>query len=197
MLQKVRNWDELGDFSLAGYQCKSSSTPHRHYFREANVLSCEKIKGFHLWCQYFISFRQGRRKGNVLIKLATNQTEQQWRIYIVKFWTRAPPPGVQILSISCSFWENLAKSYVGAPPLGSWRPLLGEILDPPLNSQGVESTRTIFSLLDHYILPFYCLLFYIFSKFCFPSVWRSNVNGHNWLILNWQKLWIQIKGNIC
>ena len=40
-------------------------------------------------------------------------------------------PLVQILSISCSFWENLAKSYVGAP-LGSWRPLLGEILDPPL-----------------------------------------------------------------
>ena len=43
-----------------------------------------------------------------------------------------PPLGVQILSISCSFWENLAKSYVGAPPLESWRPLLGEILDPPL-----------------------------------------------------------------
>ena len=42
-----------------------------------------------------------------------------------------PPLGVQILSISCSFWENLAKSYVGAPP-ESWRPLLGEILDPPL-----------------------------------------------------------------
>ena len=45
----------------------------------------------------------------------------------------APPPGVQILSISCSFWENLAKSYVGAP-LGSWLPLLGEIVDPPLVS---------------------------------------------------------------
>ena len=35
------------------------------------------------------------------------------------------PPGVQILSISCSFWENLAKSYVGAkwgvgtPPQGN------------------------------------------------------------------------------
>ena len=43
----------------------------------------------------------------------------------------ARPPGVQILSISCSFWENLAKSYVGTP-VGSWRPLLGEILDPPL-----------------------------------------------------------------
>ena len=30
-----------------------------------------------------------------------------------------------------SFWENLANLYVGAPP-GSWRPLLGEILDLPL-----------------------------------------------------------------
>ena len=31
------------------------------------------------------------------------------------------PPPVQILSISCSFWENLAKSYVGAPTSGkSW-----------------------------------------------------------------------------
>ena len=33
-------------------------------------------------------------------------------------------PRVQILSISCSFWENLANSYLGAPPR--------EILDPPL-----------------------------------------------------------------
>ena len=33
----------------------------------------------------------------------------------------APPPGVEILSISCSFWENSTNSYVGAPP-GSWRP---------------------------------------------------------------------------
>ena len=47
--------------------------------------------------------------------------------------------GVQILSISCSFWENLANSYVGAPPpLGSWRPLLGEILDPPLTVYHLE-----------------------------------------------------------
>ena len=44
----------------------------------------------------------------------------------------APPPGVQILSISCSFWEFFVKSYVGAH-LGSWRPLFGEILDPPLD----------------------------------------------------------------
>ena len=33
------------------------------------------------------------------------------------------PPGIQILSISCSFWEILAKLYVGAP--GSWRPPRG------------------------------------------------------------------------
>ena len=46
-----------------------------------------------------------------------------------KFWTRPPP--VQILSISCSFGGNLAKSYV-APPWRVGAPLLGEILDPPL-----------------------------------------------------------------
>ena len=55
---------------------------------------------------------------------------------------RPPPPGVKILSISCSFWKILAKSYVGAP-LGSWRPLLGEILDPPLID--VESNTTFIS----------------------------------------------------
>ena len=31
---------------------------------------------------------------------------------------RPPPLGVQILSISCSFWENLAKLCVHAPPGG-------------------------------------------------------------------------------
>ena len=42
--------------------------------------------------------------------------------------TRAPSLGVQILSISCSFWQNLAKSYVGAPPHspGNWRPSSGK-----------------------------------------------------------------------
>ena len=39
-------------------------------------------------------------------------------------------PRVQILLIACSFWGNLAKSYVGAP-LEAWRPRLGEILDLP------------------------------------------------------------------
>ena len=39
----------------------------------------------------------------------------------------APPPipRVQILSISCSFWGNLAKPYVGAP-LESLRPISGK-----------------------------------------------------------------------
>ena len=36
-----------------------------------------------------------------------------------------PPLGTQILSISCSFWENMAKSYVCAPP-GRWRPPPGK-----------------------------------------------------------------------
>ena len=53
---------------------------------------------------------------------------------------------VQIPSISCSFWENLAKSYVGAPP-GSWRPLLGEILDPPLVVVKIEHFISMLSLL--------------------------------------------------
>ena len=43
----------------------------------------------------------------------------------------APPLQTKIFSISCSFSENLAKSYVRAP-LESWRPLLWGILDPPL-----------------------------------------------------------------
>ena len=47
---------------------------------------------------------------------------------------RSPPPlspWPKIFSISCSFLENLAKSYV-APPLEGWRPLLRGILYPSL-----------------------------------------------------------------
>ena len=56
------------------------------------------------------------------------------------------PPGAQILSISCIFLENMAKSYVGAP-LGSWRPLLGEILDPPLARTTAQRGRIIVLLI--------------------------------------------------
>ena len=38
------------------------------------------------------------------------------------------PLGVQILSISCSFWENLANLYVGTPP--------GELVPPPQGNPG-------------------------------------------------------------
>ena len=60
-----------------------------------------------------------------------------WSVILPKFLkteikysggSKPPPPGVQILSISCSFWENLAKLCVHAPPpppQGS-RPHLGE-----------------------------------------------------------------------
>ena len=52
------------------------------------------------------------------------------------------PMGAQILSISCSFWENMAKSYVGAP-LWSWYPLLVEILDPPLRSTYTDASTPL------------------------------------------------------
>ena len=44
--------------------------------------------------------------------------------------------GAQILSISCSFRENLAISYVGAPPPSGELAPPGEILDPPLQVEG-------------------------------------------------------------
>ena len=47
---------------------------------------------------------------------------------------RMPPWGSQIFQFHAvfgKFWQNCML----APPLGSWRPLLGEILDPPLLSQ--------------------------------------------------------------
>ena len=45
----------------------------------------------------------------------------------------APPLRPKIFSISCSFSENLTKSYVGAPTPEGRRPLLQGILDPPLH----------------------------------------------------------------
>ena len=45
-------------------------------------------------------------------------------------------PGVQILLISCSFWENLAKSYVGAP-------LPGGLAPPPRRNPGSATGSVI------------------------------------------------------
>ena len=47
----------------------------------------------------------------------------------------APPLGVQILSISCSFSVNLAISYVGAPP--------GELAPPPRGNPGSATEPVI------------------------------------------------------
>ena len=43
-----------------------------------------------------------------------------------------PPLWVQILSFSCSFQEIFDQIIGCSPHLGGWRPLLWEILDPPL-----------------------------------------------------------------
>ena len=60
-------------------------------------------------------------QSNVEFKLFRNQTGRD-SSGESRGWVGARDartPGVQILSISCSFWENLAKSYVGVPSL--WR----------------------------------------------------------------------------
>ena len=45
---------------------------------------------------------------------------------------RAPPPGGPNSFNFMQFLGNFGKIVCWRPPLGSWRPLLGEILDPPL-----------------------------------------------------------------
>ena len=54
----------------------------------------------------------------------------QWRIYIVKFWTRAPPQGPN----SFNFVQFLGKfgKIVCWHPLEGACPNFGELLDPPL-----------------------------------------------------------------
>ena len=61
-----------------------------------------------------------------------------------------PPLGTQILSISCSFQENLAKLYVGAPP-GKLVPSPGEILDLPLMSTWIQRANNLVSSRHHLI----------------------------------------------
>ena len=59
------------------------------------------------------------------IKLQSNLLKPcpyQWRIYIVKFWTRPPPPPrFQILSISCSFGKIWQNRMLAPPPRGNPR----------------------------------------------------------------------------
>ena len=89
------------------------------------------------------------------------------------------PPVVQILSISCSFWPNLAKSYVGTP--GSWRPLLGEILDPQLVlaklRQGNIFTGVCQSFCSHTVCLPQCMLAYTPWEGTPPGQVQSHLAG--------------------
>ena len=51
------------------------------------------------------------------IRSTSRQYASYWNAILLVKKINVPSPGVQILSLSCSFWEILAKSYVGAP----WR----------------------------------------------------------------------------
>ena len=73
----------------------------------------------------------------------------QWRIYIVKFWTRAPlPPGVQILQFHAVFgkiWQNrmLAPS--------------GELALPPQGNPG-SATAVVYQMIYLHLLLIYHIL---------------------------------------
>ena len=57
----------------------------------------------------------------------------QWWIYIVQFLT--PPPGPNSFNFM-QFLGKFGKIKCWRPPPESWRPLHGEILDPPLQWEG-------------------------------------------------------------
>ena len=77
--------------------------------------------------------------------------KQNQCMYYISLADPWPPRGVQILSSSCSYWENLAKSYVGAP-LEGWCHHLGEILNPPLHIY-LLGTDCNLRLISHIVLP--------------------------------------------
>ena len=58
------------------------------------------------------------------------------------------PPTAKIFLISCSFWENPANLYVGAPPPRGWRPLLRGILYPSLHSVSQFTSHSFWWLIE-------------------------------------------------
>ena len=76
---------------------------------------------------------------------SANAIGNQWRIYIVKFWTRAPrgPNSFNFMQ----FLGKFGKIVCWRPP-ECWRPLLGEILDPPLAMVGLAPPTVVFTLTD-------------------------------------------------
>ena len=77
----------------------------------------------------------------------------QYWIYIVKFWLYAPPGGPD--SISCSFWGNLAKLYVGAPP--------GQLAPPPQGNPGSTTVHVSF-FRQCQLLPLLLNIFFLLSS---------------------------------
>ena len=75
----------------------------------------------------------------------------------------------KIFLISCSFSENLTKSYVGAPP-GGRRPLLQGILDPPLLTAW---NKTVFA--GQYCKAFTCigLVSLHLSNLCWVGIFKT------------------------
>ena len=82
----------------------------------------------------------------------------QRRIYIVKFWTRAPPQGPKCLSISCSLLGNFGKIICWRPP--------GELAPPPRGNPG-SATGLSYQTLVHLSL-----------KQCTPS-WKIGCECFN------------------
>ena len=62
----------------------------------------------------------------------------------------APPYGPNFFSISCSFSQKLAKSYVGTT-VEAWRPLLREILDRPLTEMNVYNLAGLSNNVGHQV----------------------------------------------
>ena len=89
------------------------------------------------------------------ILLLTMQTEIKGGIITTEFrWTSEPCPPPKIFSISCSFLENLAKSYVGVPsPPEGGRALWG-IQGPPLVSE--RNAHFISQILWRYLASSVC-----------------------------------------
>ena len=99
---------------LWGIRCVQP-TLHSHSTEQKRkkILYCEKIS---------VTFKQRRiQDSTVYLNMFYSNTaySKQWRIYIVKFWTRTPPPPPGPNSLNCmQFWEILANRMLTPPP---WR----------------------------------------------------------------------------
>ena len=83
--------------------------------------------------------------------------------------TRDAPRGVQILSVSCSFWENFAKWYVGDPR---------ELAPPPVGNPGSASDYIVMN--DVFILFISCHV----SRQCCHVQFVFPINMDTWRPVN-------------